>query len=107
MMVKKKVFFTVCAVLCLSAAAIVGAKRVIEQKAKDGVETSIARLPRNQVGLVLGCSPTLSSGQPNEFFRNRLRAAAELFHRGKVSFLLVSGDNHAPDYNEPMAMKNA
>ena len=103
----RKILVASFAVLCLSAAAVIGAKRVIERKAKDGIESSLARLPPNEVGLVLGCAPTLSSGRTNEFFRNRLRAAAELFRHGKVSFLLVSGDNHAADYDEPTAMKNA
>ncbi len=34
-------------------------------------------------------------------------AAAELYHSGKVSHLLLSGDNSRPSYDEPSAMKRA
>jgi SanA protein len=38
---------------------------------------------------------------------DRIAAAAELYHRGKVDYLVVSGDNHVHDYDEPTDMKNA
>ncbi|MCY3002817.1 MAG: YdcF family protein, partial [Planctomycetota bacterium] len=34
-------------------------------------------------------------------------AASELFHSGKVERLIVSGDNHTVEYDEPTAMKAA
>jgi SanA protein len=36
-----------------------------------------------------------------------MAAAAALFRAHKVDYLLVSGDNHVPTYDEPTAMKNA
>ena len=36
-----------------------------------------------------------------------MAAAAELFHSGKASYLLLSGDNSRPSYDEPTAMKRA
>ncbi len=36
-----------------------------------------------------------------------MEAAAELYHAGKVSYLLVSGDNHKQGYNEPECMRQS
>ena len=67
----------------------------------------VADVPERHVGLVLGCSPLLADGRPNLFFNARMDAAAELWHAGKVGYLLVSGDNRHHAYNEPDAMKAA
>lgn len=64
-------------------------------------------LPENSVGLVLGTTPRLAGGAVNPHFKNRIDAAAFLYHTGKVKHLLVSGDNHLREYNEPVAMKSA
>lgn len=43
----------------------------------------------------------------NPFFVARVEAAAQLYHAGKVKFLLVSGDNFKRGYNEPADLKAA
>ncbi len=65
------------------------------------------RLPENDVGLVLGTTPRLAGGATNPHFQRRIEAAASLYHAGKVKHLLLSGDNHLREYNEPVAMKSA
>jgi SanA protein len=64
-------------------------------------------LPTTKVGLVLGCSEQVAGGRKNLYFERRIAAAAELFHAGKVFYLLVSGDNSRADYDEPSAMQRA
>lgn len=64
-------------------------------------------IPTNNVGLVLGTSNAMSNGTPNLYFTYRINAAAQLFHAGKVKHLLVSGDNHIKNYNEPEQMRLA
>lgn len=66
-----------------------------------------ALLPENEVGLVLGCSPFVSSGDPSPQFHGRMQAAAELFKLGKVRRLIVSGANPDSRYNEPKKMREA
>ena len=44
-------------------------------------------------------------GSPTSVLRDRVSSAAELFHSGKVTKILMSGDNRFEDYNEPGAMK--
>ena len=58
-----------------------------------------------RVALVLGTAPNLGDGRPNAFYWQRLRAAADLSHRGAVRGILVSGDNGRMDYDEPSNMR--
>ena len=44
-------------------------------------------------------------GQPSQFLRQRLDAAAALHASGTVDHILVSGDNRKSRYNEPEAMR--
>ncbi|MGH8441353.1 MAG: SanA/YdcF family protein [Nevskiaceae bacterium] len=64
-------------------------------------------MPDNEVGLVLGCSPFVSTGKPNPQFRGRMQAAAELYRLGKVKRLILSGANPDSRYNEPRKMRDA
>ena len=64
-------------------------------------------LPENEVGLVLGCSPFVSSGKANPQFHGRMQAAAELYRLGKVKRLILSGANPDSRYNEPKKMREA
>jgi len=71
------------------------------------VFSDYASLPRNPVGLVLGTSNRRADGSPNPFFDNRMQVAADLYKLGKVSHIIVSGDNRTKYYNEPLEMKKA
>jgi SanA protein len=66
---------------------------------------SVATIPENDVGLVLGTAPTVSDGRKNRFFTTRMQAAAQLYHAGKVKALLLSGSARAGGYDEPAAMQ--
>ncbi|MFI9006685.1 vancomycin high temperature exclusion protein [Actinosynnema sp. NPDC053489] len=63
-----------------------------------------ADVPDAPVALVLGAGLT-PSGTPSAFLAGRLDVAADLYRRGKVEVLLVSGDNSSTDYDEPTAMR--
>jgi len=56
------------------------------------------------VGIVFGAGLT-PQNTPSDVLMDRLKVAAELYHQGKVSSLLVSGDNSFKQYNEPEVMK--
>ena len=63
-------------------------------------------VPVQRAGLVFGCSHKLGT-RDNLYFKYRIQAAAELWHAGKVDFLIVSGDNREKYYNEPVTMRKA
>ena len=68
---------------------------------------SVNEIPYNEVGLILGTSSLTSDGERNPFFANRIQAASLLFRKGKIDYVLVSGDNRHASYNEPRQMMNA
>ncbi|MBS1507886.1 MAG: YdcF family protein [Bacteroidetes bacterium] len=71
------------------------------------VVTDISSFNGPNVALVLGTSNKLRNGSTNPYFENRIKAAAELYHEGKVAHFILSGDNRSIYYNEPMDMKKA
>ncbi len=64
-------------------------------------------IPHRSVGLVLGCTKQLSNGNYNPFFSARVETATNLFHSGKIDYILVSGDNNRDSYNEPLDMRDS
>lgn len=79
----------------------------ISKRSAEYLYDNVDLVPHNHVGLVLGTSEKVRGGQPNLYFVNRIKAAAELYHNGKVDRLLVSGDNGTVYYNEPWVMRKA
>ena len=61
-------------------------------------------VPAAPVALVLGAR-VFPSGTPSPFLAARLDLAHRLYRDGTVRVVLVSGDNMAPEYNEPDAMR--
>lgn len=68
---------------------------------------AISDVPNRRVALVLGTSRKTSEGNPNPFFDNRIKSAAALYKSGKISHIIVSGDNRSRYYNEPGDMKKS
>lgn len=65
---------------------------------------SIDKVEKNTFGLVLGTAKNVAPNSPNAYFEHRMTAAAQLYHKGKVHHLLVSGDGGSKYYNEPRDM---
>ncbi|MDJ0836630.1 MAG: ElyC/SanA/YdcF family protein [Acidobacteriota bacterium] len=91
----------------LLGAVVLGLNLWMTQTTKAGIYNQTDDIPFNRVGLVLGTSPWLRGGGSNPFFVHRIEAATALYKAGKVTHLVVSGDNRHHSYNEPQMMKNA
>ncbi len=65
-----------------------------------------AAIPAREYGLLLGTVKMLGSYQ-NLFYTYRIKAAAELYHAGKIRKIIVSGDNSRKDYDEPSDMRQS
>ncbi|MEH0834971.1 outer membrane permeability protein SanA [Pectobacterium cacticida] len=65
----------------------------------------IQTLPKRQVGVVLGTAKYYRTGVINQYYRFRMQGALNAYNSGKVSYLLLSGDNALQSYNEPMTMR--
>ena len=79
----------------------------VEKAANERIYTSVDAIPYNKVALLLGTNPLNKWGRPNSYFTNRIKTASELFHAGKVDYIIASGDNHTKDYDEPTAMRDS
>jgi len=75
--------------------------RVSNSLAYDNLDS----IPYNKVGLLLGTSKHLKSGELSQYFQNRIQATVELFNAKKIECIVVSGDNRKMNYNEPIDMK--
>jgi len=64
-------------------------------------------IPARKVGLLLGAAKITPNGVPNLYFAERITAAAELYHAGKITHILISGDNSRKGYDEANDMKAA
>ena len=73
----------------------------------SNVYSSSDEIPVQNVGLVLGTTPKLMSGEENPYFFGRIKSAAELYHQKKIQHIILSGDNRTVYYNEPLKMKEA
>ena len=78
---------------------------IISFSTQNQVYRDVEDIPEREVWLVLGTTPGVNSS--NLFFRTRIEATKELYERGKIHRVLVSGDNANADYNEPEAMRLA
>ncbi len=78
---------------------------IISVSVRWGIYSDTDSIPERSVGVLLGTSPWV--GGSNLFFTTRIEATKELYERGKIHHIIVSGDNANATYNEPEYMKNA
>ncbi|WP_299532242.1 ElyC/SanA/YdcF family protein [Ulvibacterium sp.] len=78
---------------------------IIDTSAEEKTFSNVDGIPKNRVGLVLGTSKRLVSGQENPYYTFRVEATVRLFKAGKIEYILVSGDNATIYYNEPSTIK--
>jgi SanA protein len=108
---KKKLFKRIlqafALLVILAGLSIPWANHLVLQAAKDKTWSRIEDVTPMRTGLLLGTSKFMKNGWDNEYFTNRIKAAAELFTTGKIKYLVISGDNSSPGYNEPVDMRTA
>jgi vancomycin permeability regulator SanA len=66
--------------------------------------TDVSQVPPEQVALVFGAG-VYPDGRLSRMLADRVRAAANLYHKRRVQKLLMSGDNSTLEYNEVAAMQ--
>ncbi|MDE5840528.1 MAG: YdcF family protein, partial [Muribaculaceae bacterium] len=103
----KRIVIVIFAFLFIIVAFTVYANVKVEQIVKDRIFTSIDSIPYRKVALLLGTNPLNRLGLPNSYFTNRINTASEMYHAGKIDFIIASGDNHIKEYDEPTAMRDS
>lgn len=103
----KRIALSLGAFLLLITAFTIYANIRVEKAANERIYTDLDSIPYNKVALLLGTNPLNKWGRPNSYFTNRIKTASELYHAGKVDYIIASGDNHTKEYDEPTAMRDS
>ncbi len=101
----RTIYRSVLLLVLLLAALILWADYHVTESTAGQNFTDINRIPTHKVGLLLGTAKFIKKGIMNPYYQNRIDAAVALFLSGKVSYILISGDNSTLHYNEPKMMK--
>lgn len=88
---------------------VLGCYFLVDNNAKGKVYDDVESIPYREVGLLLGTTPQTRIGRlENRFFFFRIDAAEKLYQAGKVTKILISGDEDSLDgVNEVESMKEA
>ena len=65
---------------------------------------TVENVPTDRIAIVFGAGLRYD-GTPTAILSDRVETAVQLYQQGKVSKLLMSGDNSFVDYNEPEGMR--
>lgn len=87
----------------LPVAAVIALRAYAALQARDRVY-SLDDVPARPVAIIFGAA-VRHNGQPTAMLADRVAMGAALYHAGKVDVLLMTGDNHIVEYNEPEAMR--
>ena len=100
---RSRIIFIFWAAVALIAAleAVLTAAWLVRASASE-LYASVQDIPAREVGMVLG-SPEFSNGRPSPYLPGRIKAAAELYHAGKVRKLVVSGAARPDEFYDEIA----
>ena len=101
----KTIIISLIIVVFLSVISFVIADTRIKSASKNYLYSDLTEIPYNKVGLVLGTAKVLQNGQVNLYYQYRIDAVVALYQAGKISYIVVSGDNSRKTYDEPTQMK--
>lgn len=104
---KKILFYIIIVAFILSLLSIFFADYAINKATTKYLYGSVDEVHVCKSALLLGTSKLLDSGNINPYFKNRIDATVELYESGKISHIVISGDNSRKEYNEPQDMKDA
>lgn len=79
---------------------------IIDYYTKKYIQHTSKRSNPHTIWLIFWTSKTNNLWTRNIFFMDRIRRAVELFQEGKISYILVSGDNSKQWYDETTDMYN-
>ena len=100
---RSRIIFIFWAAVALIAAleAVLTAAWLVRASTSE-LYASVQDIPAREVGMVLG-APEFSNGRPSPYLPGRIKAAAELYHAGKVRKLVVSGATRPEKFYDEIA----
>ena len=107
--VTKKFIWATGIILLMCIVAMMVCNQIVVNNAEGKVFSDIDSIRHNKVGLLLGTTPQARIGRiTNAFFTYRIDAAEQLYKRGKIGKILISGDENSLDgVNETECMKDS
>jgi vancomycin permeability regulator SanA len=100
----RRLFFAGLGTAALAGIVVVACGVWVRHKSAPYIYRSIAQVPKEPVAIVLGAL-VFPNGQVSPVLRGRIDAAVALYKAGKVSKLLMTGDNGSNRYDEVTPMK--
>ncbi|MRI32191.1 SanA protein [Endozoicomonas sp. OPT23] len=101
-----KVWVTGLLITILSAVAFIGyCNWLVDSETTGRLYSDTDQLPYSRVGLLLGTSRYSREGGINDHYILRIESAKKLFQAGKIDYILISGDNSTPYYDEPTTIR--
>jgi SanA protein len=103
----KRLFITLLLLGAIGAAILIAFNVWLHAAYAQRSYASISDLPRDEpprIAIVFGAGLT-RSGEPTPALYDRVATAVDLYRRGLVNKLLLTGDNRFANYNEPEAMR--
>jgi len=100
----KKIKYTILLIIVLLITATLFIDFYIKNISKDYIYSSVKKVPKENVALLLGTAKYIKKGKINYFYKYRIDAAVKLYKENKIKAILVSGDNATKYYNEPRRM---
>lgn len=97
--------------LFLLLIVIFGCHFLVIANASGSTFDNVKDIPHNRVGLLLATSPITAAGDHNFNFDYRINATTELFHAGKIDFIIASGGDYSGSQthgcDEPAAIRDS
>jgi len=104
---KRAIISTLLALIILPAILLFACNAVVMHEAKGKVYNLIEDVAPAEYGLLLGTTPQARIGGNNYFFTYRIDAAEVLYKAGKITKILISGDeNSLGGVDETQCMKD-
>jgi SanA protein len=90
--------------VCAGAVIIVSIHVIATITYRGSLYRDLSHVPKHTYALILGAG-LWADGSPSDILSDRLKAGYELYKAGKVTKIIVSGDNRFTHYSEPDSMK--
>jgi SanA protein len=103
---RKKIFAVLFCLVLISATALIICDKLIHSAARRLLYSDADSIPYRRTGLLLGTSKYTVGNHENPFYKYRIEAAAQLIKKGKITYIIVSGDNSRKEYDEPTEMRD-
>ncbi|MCW3125634.1 MAG: protein SanA [Bacteroidetes bacterium] len=102
---RKLLAIAILLLIILSASALIVCNHKVVAAASGKLYSNTDSIPYRRTGILLGTNKYIRNKYENRYYTYRIQAAAALMKSGKISYLIVSGDNGRREYDESTQMR--